>query len=97
VGLERLDLVRLVCDTVRSMSARVFTAEAELLWGTVPAQARVRILKNVFCTQCRDSVEMVDYGGTVKGGDVVLDGSCAKCGHRVVRVVETSEAPPPNN
>ena len=26
-----------------------------------------------------------------------LEGSCAKCGHQVVRVVETSEAKPPNN
>ena len=79
------------------MSKRAFTAEAELLWGTVPAEAKVRILKNVFCTRCRDSVEMVNYNGTVKNGDVVLEGTCGKCGHRVVRVVETSEAPPPNN
>ena len=40
---------------------------------------------------------MVDYSGAEQNGDLVLDGACAKCGGRVVRVVETSEAAPPNN
>jgi hypothetical protein len=40
---------------------------------------------------------MVDFSGSVKNGNLVLEGACAKCGQRVVRLVETSEAPPPNN
>ena len=40
---------------------------------------------------------MIDYNGSEKNGDLVLEGSCAKCGHQVVRVVETSETKPPNN
>jgi hypothetical protein len=40
---------------------------------------------------------MVDFTGSEKNGDLVLEGACAKCGQRVVRVVETSEAAPPNN
>jgi len=78
------------------MSKRSFTPQAELLWYSIPANARERILKNVFCTKCKCS-EMVDYTGTEKNGDLVLEGACANCGCRVVRVVETSEAPPPNN
>ena len=73
-----------------------FTPKALLLWSLVPREARARILKNVFCTRCRVSVEMVDYMGTEKTGDVVLTGSCKRCGHQVVRVVETSEAQPNN-
>jgi len=37
------------------------------------------------------AVEMVAFSGEEKDGDVILTGSCAKCGHEVVRVVETSE------
>jgi hypothetical protein len=33
---------------------------------------------------------MVRFTGEVNG-DVMLKGSCAKCGHTVVRLVETSE------
>jgi hypothetical protein len=78
------------------MSKRSFTQQAELLWYSIPANAREGILENVFCAKCKGS-EMVDYSGSEKNGDLVLEGSCANCGHRVVRVVETSEAPPPNN
>jgi hypothetical protein len=34
---------------------------------------------------------MVRFTGEVNGGDVILKGSCATCGHTVVRLVETSE------
>ena len=35
---------------------------------------------------------MTKFTGEEGTGDVILTGSCAKCGHEVVRVVETSEA-----
>ena len=68
-----------------------FTPAAELLWKTIPQEARGRILANVFCVKCRDSVTIVNFTGEVDKGDLVLTGSCAKCGHEVVRVGETSE------
>ena len=37
-------------------------------------------------------VEIVNYCGTVEKGDLILDGTCAVCGHAVARVVETSQA-----
>jgi hypothetical protein len=86
-----------VRENQAAMSKRSFTAKAELLWHTVPAKAKDQILKNVFCTRCKGSVEIVDYTGSEKNGDLVLEGSSANCGHRMVRVVETSEAPPTNN
>ena len=36
-------------------------------------------------------VEIVNYCGTVEKGDLILDGTCAVCGHAVARVVETSQ------
>lgn len=78
------------------MDSDNFTHKALLLWSIVPRGARGRILKNVFCTRCRTSVEIVNYKGAEKKGDVILTGSCKLCGHQVVRVVETSEQPTNN-
>ena len=73
------------------MSEGTFSTQAGVLWGTIPREARERILKNVFCGKCRGSVEMVRFTGEEEKGDVILKGSCAVCGQAVVRVVETSE------
>ena len=68
-----------------------FSARAGVIWGTIPKEARERILKNVFCRKCRGSVEMLRFTGEEEKGDLILKGSCATCGQAVVRVVETSE------
>jgi hypothetical protein len=73
------------------MSEDQFTARAAVLWGTIPMQARERLLKNVFCRNCRGSVEIIKFTGEERDGNLVLTGSCAKCGQGVARVVETSQ------
>lgn len=73
------------------MSDGQFTTKAAVLWGAIPKEARERILANVFCVKCRGSVTITKFTGEEENGDVILKGSCAKCGHEVVRVVETSE------
>ena len=62
-----------------------------MLWATIPREARERILKNVFCTECGGSVEIIKFKGEERDGNLVLTGSCATCGHKVARVVETSQ------
>jgi hypothetical protein len=96
-AVNRIDGTARAWDELEPVSKRVFTAQAELLWYSIPAAARERIPKNVFCRKCRGASEMVDFTGSEKNGDLVLEGACAKCGQRAVRVVETSEAAPPNN
>ena len=61
-------------------------------WGTIPKEARERILADVYCVKCRAAVPITKFTGDEDKGDVILKGSCAKCGHEVVRVVETSES-----
>jgi hypothetical protein len=73
------------------MSEGKFTPAAAVLWTTVPKEARARILETVFCVRCSGVATMVKYRGAEKGGDIILTGKCAQCGHKVVRVVETSE------
>lgn len=74
------------------MSDGQFTAKAAVRWGTIPKAARARILANVFCVKCRDSVLIKNFSGEEEKGDLILKGLCGQCGHEVVRVVETSEA-----
>jgi len=79
------------------MSKGKFTTEAALLWGGIPVEIQKRILKNAFCAKCNVLVKIVDYYGTVENGDLMLDGTCAFCGHAAARVVETSKARHENN
>jgi hypothetical protein len=67
------------------------TPRAAVLWGTIPKEGQGRILKNVFFVRCRGAVEITNFTGEEENGEVIRRGVCAKCGHEVARVVETSE------
>ena len=47
----------------RGVKKEPFTMDAAILWGTLPKDAKERILKNCFCPQCRAAAEMVDFKG----------------------------------
>ncbi len=64
--------------------------QASKLWSAIPTDAKKKILANVFCAHCRGAVSIVKVTGTVKGDDLVLNGSCAVCGHDVARHIEGS-------
>jgi|GEM_PF-946815 len=84
--------------SLQEMSAGNFSIQAAVLWGAIPLAAKQQILANVFCVTCQGIVQMVNFKGKLdKRGDVILKGSCAVCGHRVVRVLETSENRNANN
>ncbi|MEI6846693.1 MAG: hypothetical protein WCK32_01450 [Chlorobiaceae bacterium] len=67
-----------------------FSQKAAEFWADIPMEYRAQILVNVFCSQCRDAVEIVDYSGSIVKGDLLLKGKCATCGHQVARLVEGS-------
>ena len=66
------------------------SVEASKLWIAIPTDAKKKLLANVFCAHCRGAVSIVKVTGRVKGGDLVLTGNCAVCGHGVGRHVESS-------
>jgi hypothetical protein len=68
-----------------------FTPDAAILWSSFPETVKPKILKNVYCANCRATVEIVDFKGTAVNGDLVLEGSCNKCGGKVARLLETSQ------
>ena len=71
---------------------REFTKQASRFWNGMPEDVRAKILANVYCGHCRGAVSIVNVTGTVKGGNLVLKGSCAQCGQDVARLVEGPNA-----
>ena len=67
-----------------------FSPKAAIIWEEIPVEFQEKILDNVFCSHCRDSVRIVDYSGSVVSGDLLLKGNCTICGHNVARLHEVS-------
>lgn len=57
-------------------------------WEAIPQEFREKIILNVWCTHCRDVVEILNYKVYSAGPDIVLRGRCAVCSGEVARVVE---------
>ncbi|TQS75029.1 hypothetical protein DX933_09745 [Ornithinibacillus gellani] len=63
--------------------------DAKKRWLDIPESLREKIIQNVFCRSCLDETTIVDYEIEPSGkNDVILNGSCKKCGHPVRRYVE---------
>ncbi len=66
------------------------------LWDSVPEEARDRILSNVWCGHCGEVTRIEDFTGIPdERNDLILRGFCERCGHVVVRLLETGERFPP--
>lgn len=57
-------------------------------WEAIPQEFRQKIIQNVWCTNCRDVVTILNYRVYSAGPDIVLRGRCAACNSEVARVVE---------
>jgi len=77
------------------MTRNPFTPAAQRLWDAIPPAAQKDLLANVWCGNCRSSQHIADFTAVAEEGDIRLQGFCDQCGRVVVRIIETSEAPPP--
>ena len=50
-------------------------------------ETRQASIVNVYCPHCRGSGKIVDYSGSVKGGDLLLTGNRANCVHEVAHLL----------
>ncbi len=66
-----------------------FTRTAAKLWANVPAHAKKLLLTNVWRVQCHHEITIIDFAGTVVGGNLLLSGKCSVCHGDVARVIET--------
>ena len=69
-------------------SPTTFTPKAAEIWANIPADAKKRLLANVWCSRCRHSVTITNVTGAIKAGDLLLVGLCSECRGDVARVVE---------
>jgi hypothetical protein len=74
--------------TIESLPA--FTEPARQRWESIPADIRQRLLSNVWCGHCSQETTIINFNGTLKGGDLLLVGKCAECHGDVARVIEGS-------
>ena len=65
-----------------------FTPKAAAMWANIPADAKKRLLSNVWCGQCRHEVTIRNFTGAAKAGDLLLVGTCSECNGDVARLVE---------
>lgn len=67
-----------------------FTDPARQRWESIPADVRKRLLSNVWCSKCRHESTIINFSGTIRGGDLLLVGHCAECHSDVARVIEAA-------
>ena len=62
--------------------------EAMRRWNEIPTDIQPKLLSNVYCSKCKDMVEIVDFEATMDKDDLVLKGKCEKCSSNVARLIE---------
>ena len=65
-----------------------FTPAAAKRWKRIPQEAQGKILANVWCGNCRDTVQIVLETAEIESKVLILKGKCKTCGKDVCRVVE---------
>ena len=65
-----------------------FTPQALKRWEAIPGEIRQRLLRNVWCGDCRTSVTITHFTGRIERGDLILTGQCNQCHGEVARVIE---------
>ena len=59
-------------------------------WATIPSELKKLLLSNVWCGKCRQEVTITNFSGSIKKGDLLLEGLCSECKSEVARVIEKS-------
>jgi len=67
------------------------TPEAKRRWDKVPKWAQAKILESVWCKNCLQGTPMRVSKGRIENQCLILEGTCKKCGNKVVRLIEPEE------
>lgn len=65
-----------------------FSGLAAERWATIPSDLKKLLLSNVWCGNCRQEITITYFYGTIKKGDLLLEGLCSECNGEVARVIE---------
>ena len=76
---------------MRIESLPEFTGSAAKLWVAIPAESKKELLATVWCGKCRHPVNIKNFSGVVKSGNLLLVGLCSECHGDVARVIEVGD------
>ncbi|OLS40748.1 hypothetical protein [Bacillus sp. MRMR6] len=62
--------------------------EANKKWLAIPVQIRKELERNVWCSNCCDVVQIVNFEVKESPPGIVLEGKCKNCGKDVARFIE---------
>lgn len=65
-----------------------FDKKAMEKFNQIPDDVKSKILSNVYCSKCRDTVKIVEFEASMDGEDLILRGKCEKCSANVARLIE---------
>ena len=60
-------------------------------WNKIPDNIKSRLLSNVYCSNCKGMVTIVNFKAEIMDNDLLLKGKCKTCNHNVARLIEAPE------
>ncbi len=65
-----------------------FDKKAMNKFNQIPNDIKSKLLSNVYCSACKNTVKIVDFKASMDKNDLVLKGKCEKCSSNVARLIE---------
>ncbi len=65
-----------------------FDKKAMEKFNQIPDDMKAKTLSNVYCSNCKDTVKIVDFTARVTQEDLILEGKCDSCSRSVSRLIE---------
>lgn len=67
-----------------------FDKKAMQKFNQIPDDIKSKILSNVYCSNCKDMVRIVEFEASMDRDNLVLKGKCESCSSNVARLIEGS-------
>ncbi|MDQ7060926.1 MAG: hypothetical protein Q9M43_07195 [Sulfurimonas sp.] len=65
-----------------------FDKKAMQKFNEIPDDMKSMLLSNVYCSNCKDMVKIVNFEATMDRDNLVLKGKCENCSGKVARLIE---------
>jgi hypothetical protein len=65
-----------------------FDKNAMQKFNQIPDDIKSKILSNVYCSDCKDTVKIINFTATIDRCDLLLRGKCERCSGDVARLIE---------
>ncbi|MDQ0971242.1 hypothetical protein QFZ31_001120 [Neobacillus niacini] len=73
---------------VKRANQEVVSFSANKKWLAIPTAIRKELERNVWCVNCSDVVQIVNYIVQDSPPSITLEGKCKNCGKEVARFID---------